>query len=237
MKTYKIIQVVNFVFITWLCIYVYKEYDRVTFLLAELNKPFWQSLENESNKQALDSSKSETNKKINSLIFYGSTNTDSLIKTIKENPTMKIVEKGQNPNKIQNYSATQIKIDSLEKVVNELTRLIKSNIAFAPQVQVNITPTEKPKTPQLFSSDISIIFRTRKNSISGKIKQDISNFQYGQLFHFENTLPEYLCAFTDNKGSAIGNEEVKKFLLKKSFWINSIELKEQNSIINCSTEI
>jgi len=41
-------------------------------------------------------------------------------------------------------------------------------------------------------------------------------------------------AFTDNKGVAISNEAAKEFLQQKSFWVNSIDLKNHNAIVKCT---
>lgn len=134
-------------------------------------------------------------------------------------------------------TSQQIKIDSLENKVKILTQLVKNNITNQPK-QINVEKTEKTKSLQTFYDDISIIFKTRNSYITGKIQpQYFSNLQYGQVFRFVNSIPEYMYSFTDKKGNNISNNEAKEFLSNKSFWLNSVELKEKKAVINCSIGI
>jgi len=129
--------------------------------------------------------------------------------------------------------AAQRKADSLENVVNELSQMAKSAIILANQAQSQ--KPEKTNSVQHYYDNVSIVFRTRQTSLTAKVdQQTFSNFQYGQVFHFENSIPEYMSAFTDNKGGSISNEAAKKFLQGKSFFVNSIDLKNHNAVVKCS---
>lgn len=134
----------------------------------------------------------------------------------------------------------QVKIDSMEHRFSELSGLIKTNIISTtpPPILANPLSEAKIRMTDSYYTDISIVFRSRKSLIKGKIQQQyFSSLQYGQLFLFENSIPEFMYDFTDMKGAAISKDEAKEFLIHKSFWINSIELKDKDAIINCSLGI
>jgi len=138
---------------------------------------------------------------------------------------------------IEPGTSQQVKIDSLENKVKLLSQLVKSNLANQAK-PIIIERSEKAKTLQTYYDDISIIFKTRNSFITGKVQpQYFSNLQYGQVFRFVNSIPEYMYAFTDKKGNSISNVEAKEFLSNKSFWLNSVELKEKKAVINCSIGI
>lgn len=130
----------------------------------------------------------------------------------------------------------QRKTDSLENVVSQLTQVVKSNKILLSQVHSKTDVLEEStKAVKPYYDSVSIVFRTRKTSITGKIeKQSFSSFQYGQVFSFDNTIPDYMNAFTDSKGIAISTEAAKEFLQQKSFWVNSIDLINHNAIIKCT---
>ncbi|HZK71128.1 MAG TPA: hypothetical protein VFD03_06375 [Clostridia bacterium] len=130
----------------------------------------------------------------------------------------------------------QRKTDSLENVINQLNQLVESNAILLSQVNSKtVLLEESTKAVKPYYDSVSIVFRTRKTSIKGNIEnQSFSNFQYGQVLSFDNSIPEYIKAFTDSKGSAITPEAAKEFLQKKSFWINSIDLINHNAIVNCT---
>jgi len=130
----------------------------------------------------------------------------------------------------------QIKADSLENVIKELTSMVKTNfiVTQANQAQSKQVVLESPKTVKPFYENVSMIFRTRQSFISAKVDQNFfSNFQYGQVFHFDNSIPEYMTAFSDNKGGSISNEAAKNFLQGKAFYVNSIDLKNHNAVVKC----
>lgn len=132
---------------------------------------------------------------------------------------------------IEPGTSQQIKIDSLENKVNSLSQLVKSNLANQSKPII----AEKTKTLQTYYDDIKIIFKTRNSFITGKVQpQYFPSLQYGQVFRFVNSIPDYMFAFTDKKGNSISNIEAKEFLSNKSFWLNSVELKEKKAVINCS---
>jgi len=169
---------------------------------------------------------------------------DSINKALKKNSTKEtgIVQQPNLQNLYKRISliepgtSQQIKIDSLENKVNLLSQLVKSNLANSKPIIAE--KTEKAKTLQTYYDDIKIIFKTRNSFITGKVQpQYFSSLQYGQVFRFVNSIPEYMFAFTDKKGNSISNIEAKEFLSNKSFWLNSVELKEKKAVINCSIGI
>lgn len=136
----------------------------------------------------------------------------------------------------------QINVDSLKMEVANLASLVKilANRPIKAEVpKAELTKTELPeKTVHPYYSDVNIIFRTRNSFMTAKIKPQYKlELQYGQLFRFENALPEYLYNFTDKKGNSITPESAKEFLIKKSFYLNSVELKDNNAVVNCSIGI
>lgn len=137
----------------------------------------------------------------------------------------------------------QINVDSLKMEVANLATLVK-NLANRPikaeVPKAELTKTELPEktVKHPYYTDVDIIFRTRNSYITGKIKPQYKlELQYGQLFRFENALPDYLFEFTDKKGNSITQESAKDFLIKKSFYLNSVELKDNNTVVNCSQGI
>jgi len=136
----------------------------------------------------------------------------------------------------------QINVDSLKMEVANLATLVKilANRPIKAEVpKAELTKKELPeKTVHPYYSDVNIIFRTRNSFMTAKIKPQYKlELQYGQLFRFENALPEYLFDFTDKKGNSITQESAKEFLIKKSFYLNSVELKDNNAVVNCSIGI
>lgn len=124
------------------------------------------------------------------------------------------------------------KIDSLYACVTELNYLIKASLN-RPQVLAEKGESIKAVAP--YYRDISIVFKTRKSSIFAKVQQQYwTNLRYGQVFYFEKTVPSYLYNFTNSAGTAMTLEQVKEFLIQKEFWLNSIELRENQALINCS---
>jgi hypothetical protein len=169
---------------------------------------------------------------------------DSINSVIKKNSTKTQITSQAN---LQNLykrislitpgTSQQIKIDSLENKVKILSQLVKSNLANQSKPAI-VEKTEKSKTLQTYYDDISIIFKTRNSYITGKVQpQYFSNLQYGQVFRFVNSIPDYMYSFTDKKGNNISNIAAKEFLSNKSFWLNSVELKEKKAVINCSIGI
>lgn len=169
---------------------------------------------------------------------------DSINSVIKKNSTKTQITSQAN---LQNLykrislitpgTSQQVKIDSLENKVKILSQLVKSNLVNQSK-PVIVEKTEKAKTLQTYYDDISIIFKTRNSYITGKVQpQYFSNLQYGQVFRFVNSIPDYMYSFTDKKGNNISNIEAKEFLSNKSFWLNSVELKEKKAVINCSIGI
>lgn len=173
----------------------------------------------------------EMNKKLNEGLF------DSINNVLKRG--LAKIPKTTQPN-LQNVYKTmsnsglqQLKIDSLERNVHKLSMIILSNQGQPKQVIAEKT-TKDELSKQSYYNDVNIIFRTRNSFITGKIKPQYKiNLQYGQLFRFENNLPEYVCNFTDKKGNTISDDSAKDFLIKKSFYVNSVELKDNNAIVNC----
>lgn len=138
---------------------------------------------------------------------------------------------------IEPGTSQQVKIDSLENKVSSLSQLVRTNLAIQAK-PIAVEKAEKTKTLQTYYDDINIIFKTRNSFITGKVQpQYFSNLQYGQVFRFEHAIPDYMYSFTDKKGNNISNTEAKEFLSNKSFWLNSVELKEKKAVINCSIGI
>lgn len=136
----------------------------------------------------------------------------------------------------------QIKNDSLENEVNQLSQLVRSNFIQATNIiqtkEMQSKAIEMKTEVQPYYNDISVVFRTRRTFITAKVEQQyFSNFQYGQVFHFDNSIPEYMSAFTDNKGAIISNDEAKIFLQQKSFWVNAIDLRDHKQIVKCVQNI
>jgi hypothetical protein len=169
---------------------------------------------------------------------------DSINSVLKKNSTKTQITSQANLQNLYNRislitpgTSQQIKIDSLENKVKLLSQLVRSNLANQSK-PVIVEKTEKSKTLQTYYDDISIIFKTRNSYITGKVQpQYFSNLQYGQVFRFVNSIPDYMYSFTDKKGNNISNIEAKEFLSNKSFWLNSVELKEKKAVINCSIGI
>lgn len=138
---------------------------------------------------------------------------------------------------IEPGTSQQVKIDSLENKVSSLSQLVRTNLAIQAK-PIIAEKSEKTKTLQTYYDDINIIFKTRNSFITGKVQpQYFPSLQYGQVFRFVNSIPDYMFAFTDKKGNSISNVEAKEFLSNKSFWLNSIELKEKKAVVNCSIGI
>jgi len=166
---------------------------------------------------------------------------DSLFKT--KASSVKIPTLNFQPKMNSSVTTGQINVDSLKMEVANLALLVKT-LATKP-IKIELPKAEQPKAERSektvkhpYYTDVDIIFRTRNSYIIGKIKPQYKmELAYGQLFRFENALPDYLFEFTDKKGNSITQESAKDFLIKKSFFLNSVELKDNNTVVNCSQGI
>jgi len=244
MKTTNIISIVSLTLLIVLGTLSYLGYQQMQIdnveLKNTLNIELRKALSQQKNDTPKDTAKdiAELTQKLNLGIL------DSINSVIKKNSTKTQITSQAN---LQNLykkislitpgTSQQIKIDSLENKVKILTQLVKNNLTNQPK-QINVEKTEKTKSLQTFYDDISIIFKTRNSFITGKVQpQYFANLQYGQVFRFVNSIPDYMYSFTDKKGNNISNIEAKEFLSNKSFWLNSVELKEKKAVINCSIGI